>query len=487
MDNDTYAIKKSLCDKIYLQTKSQGHIYYNMTQWFLKEISDLNLDEDKTKVTENKKIIRINAYSNFDNPVCPKCGSTHCVKNGHKQKVIKDCTNYYRLILITLNIKMFKCKDCGKVFLEDTPYKNPYETLTNESIYEIMEQLKYVNNTYESIARSMHLSRQNIIDVFDRYYDYKVGIIPKIISFDEKSNNDENTKSPYIFVIVDFMGRKIYDILPSRHKNTLSKYFEKIPLEQRNSVKFITMDMWQTYKEVAHEFFKNAIIAVDSFHVMENLNRAMDKIRVSVMQRYNEKTENIEDNSLNYYLLKKFKYFFKMEFDKISDKAIYVTKTNEHLSKQKLLNTLLNIDSRLSKAYKLVQDYREFNKTARFESAEPELDDLIERFIDSGENSLIEFGYTLSNWKQEIINSFITVKDKNKNGEDYNRRLSSGLIEGLNSIIEQLQFNAKGFSNYWRMRNRIIYCINKDFELDINNLKPIDKSKRNKKNKKNKK
>lgn len=471
-----------------MQTKkSQGHIYYNMPQWFLKVISDLNLDESKTKITENKKIIRINAYSNFDNPVCPKCGSKHCVKNGHKRKVIKDCTNYYRLILINFNIKMFICKDCGKVFLEDTPYKNPYETLTNESIFEIMEQLKYPNNTYESIARSMHLSRQNIIDVFDRYYDYKVGIIPEIISFDEKSNNDENTKSPYIFVIVDFMKRKIYDILPSRHKSTLSKYFDKIPIEQRNSVKFITMDMWETYKDIAHEFFPNATIAVDSFHVMENLNRAMDKIRVSIMQKYNEKTENIEDNSINYYLLKKFKYFFKMEFDKITDKPIYVKKTNEHLSKQKLLQTLLNIDPRLSKAYRLVQDYREFNKTARFESAEPELEDLIERFLDSGENSLIEFGYTLSNWKQEIINSFITVKDKNKNGEDYNRRLSSGLIEGLNSIIEQLQFNAKGFSNFWRMRNRIIYCINKDFELDINNLKPIDKSERNKKNKKNKK
>ena len=149
---------------------------------------------------------------------------------------------------------------------------------------------------------------------------------------------------------------------------------------------------------------------------------------------------------------------------------------------------ILNIDSRLSKAYNLVQDYMEFNEIARYETAELELDDFIERFIDSGENSLIDFGYMLANWKQEIINSFISIKDINKKGEECNRRLSSGLIEGLNSIIEQMQFNAKGFSNYWRMRNRIIYCINyKDEELDPNSLKPIDKSRRNKKIKKIKK
>lgn len=36
---------------------------------------------------------------------------------------------------------------------------------------------------------------------------------------------------------------KLYNILPSRDKNTLWKYFSKIPREIREKVKHVTMDM----------------------------------------------------------------------------------------------------------------------------------------------------------------------------------------------------------------------------------------------------
>ncbi len=72
---------------------------------------------------------------------------------------------------------------------------------------------------------------------------------------------------------IDIINKKIYDILESRDKNTLWKYFGLIPKEERDKVKYITIDMWPTYKDVSKHFFRNAKIAVDSFHVMENINR----------------------------------------------------------------------------------------------------------------------------------------------------------------------------------------------------------------------
>lgn len=66
----------------------------------------------------------------------------------------------------------------------------------------------------------------------------------------------------------------------------------------------------------------------------------------------------------------------------------------------------------------------------------------------------------LLNWKDEIINSF-TIIDSNDN----NRRLSNGPIEGINGIIEQIKINGKGYTNYDRLKRRIIYTINKDTEL----------------------
>ena len=46
--------------------------------------------------------------------------------------------------------------------------------------------------------------------------------------------------------------------------------------------------MWETYRDVSKIMFPNAKIAVDSFHVMQNVNRAMNKVRCSIMAKYNE-------------------------------------------------------------------------------------------------------------------------------------------------------------------------------------------------------
>ena len=64
------------------------------------------------------------------------------------------------------------------------------------------------------------------------------------------------------------------------------------------------MDMWEPYLDVAKRYFRNAKIAIDSFHIMRTINNAMNSVRISVMQRYNLKTENIEDNHNYYYILK---------------------------------------------------------------------------------------------------------------------------------------------------------------------------------------
>ena len=65
----------------------------------------------------------------------------------------------------------------------------------------------------------------------------------------------------------------------------------------------------------------------------------------------------------------------------------------------------------------------------------------------------IEVARTLSNWKKEIINSFIYI--------DEYRRISNGPIESMNSKIKLIIRNGNGYVNFNRERNRIMYCLNK--------------------------
>jgi len=169
-------------------------------------------------------------------------------------------------------------------------------------------------------------------------------------------------------------------------------------------------------------------------------------------------------------MIKKFKFFFVKEFDDIGDNYFYVRKLRASFTKQQILKYLLDIDKRLEIAYYLTAQYREFNKTCDRRNCEKELDALLDRFYASGLAPFFEVAKTISTWKKYIINSFVVVPDaltkpKAAFEEPKPRRLSNGAIEGLNAIIEKINLNGNGYSNFYRFRNRCIYVINKDVPI----------------------
>lgn len=410
-------------------------------------------------------IIYIDAYFIPENEVCPICGSKNLYKNGHTIKIVKHCTYYTSLFIIKCHIQNYKCKECNHIFREKNTFANPDEQLSKETIFVILDKLKYYTATFESVARDLHLHRQNIIDVFDRYVDYiPSSTLPEIMCWDEKHINKGLSDKAYSFVILDWKKIKIYDMLPSRHKNTLENYFNKFSLEVRQTVKYINIDMWDTYKDVAKRYFKNAKIVIDSFHVMKHINKAMDSVRKRVMQKYNLKTDELNDNHPYYYVLKKYHYYFLKLFDDIKDFKHYNKKLKMWLDKYSLRKYMLDIDDDLKIAYELSEDYREFNKIANTENCKQQLEDLISRFFNSKLDPFVEVAKTLSTWKEYILNSFITINDC-LDENDKPRRLSNGPIEGINSIIEKINMNGNGYSNFNRFKNRCIYIINKEYVI----------------------
>ena len=116
----------------------------------------------------------------------------------------------------------------------------------------------------------------------------------------------------------------------------------------------------------------------------------------------------------------------------------------------------------LNLAYYLTTKYRDFNKTVNDSSCINEMENIIDLFYKSNLQPFIEVAKTLSTWKEYILNSFIKVSDC-LDKDQKPRRLSNGPIEGINSIIEKININGNGYTNFWRFRNRCIYVINKDF------------------------
>ena len=105
----------------------------------------------------------------------------------------------------------------------------------------------------------------------------------------------------------------------------------------------------------------------------------------------------------------------------------------------------------LKLAYELKEEYRVFNSTATIDNAEKWLDELIIKFKSSNIKEYIPFWKLLQNWHNEIINSFNRI-----NGY----RISNGPIERVNRTIKNIIEIGFGSTNFVRMRNRIMYCVN---------------------------
>lgn len=111
-------------------------------------------------------------------------------------------------------------------------------------------------------------------------------------------------------------------------------------------------------------------------------------------------------------------------------------------------------------AYELKELYIIFNDSKYdIDIISTEISAIISAYKLSGISSFKEIGNTLSNWKEEIINSFHTYEG---------RRISNGPIEGRNKYICIILTLAMGYKNFKRFRNRVLYVFNK-FE------KPLEK------------
>ena len=102
----------------------------------------------------------------------------------------------------------------------------------------------------------------------------------------------------------------------------------------------------------------------------------------------------------------------------------------------------------------LKEQYRELNKTGEYnEQSRSQLFQLITKFINFGFTPIHDVGKMMLRCETEIFNSFIKVE---------NKRLSNGIIEGVNSRIKTILKNTCGYISFRRLRNKIIFSLNKN-------------------------
>ncbi|MCI8541285.1 MAG: transposase [Erysipelotrichaceae bacterium] len=162
--------------------------------------------------------------------------------------------------------------------------------------------------------------------------------------------------------------------------------------------------------------------------------------------------KSFSTDSIEYYLLKQWKCLLFDRTIDLDNKGKYNKKLARYINYRQLLELILSIHPDLKLAYELKEKYTIFNATYSFEEAKEEFDSIYNDFVLSNIPEFYDFITSLSNWKVEIINSFIVYKGK---------RINSSVAESMNATIFTLLFNTKGIRDTERRRKRIMYAVNK--------------------------
>ena len=238
------------------------------------------------------------------------------------------------------------------------------------------------------------------------------------------------------FIAQDFDSRRIIAILDGRTQATIRNHFLRYSRQVRNQVKVITMDMFSPYYDIARKLFPNAKIVLDRFHIVQHLSRAMNRLRIQIMNQFDRKSHE-------YRALKRYWKLIQQDSRKLSDKRFYRPTFRMHLTNKEILEKLLSYSQALREHYKLYQ-------LLLFHFQEKQA----EHFFGLIEDTISYVNPIF----QTVFKTFLKDKDKILNALEL--PYSNAKLEATNNLIKVIKRNAFGFRNFENFKTRILIALN---------------------------
>ena len=395
--------------------------------------------------------------------ICPQCGSIHTHIHSHHQKKIIHSNFTSQKCILLYNQKRYECLDCEATFLETNYFALRHNRISDVTLNCILKDLK-TTDSYLNIANRYNVTSQTVLNYMDKYINPKRRCLPEVLCIDEFKNLSHG-KGKYACLLLNYQTGEIIDVLPNRRQEYLQYYFNHISQEERRNVKFLVSDMYDGYKYLSSAIFPNSTLVIDAFHYIKYITEAFNKVRRRIQKMFN-------NNSLEYKQLKKYWKLLSKDASKLENKTQkWLYFKGEH-STFEIIQCLKNIHPDIKTAYLLKEDFFSSYKKTNFNQANAYLHTLINSMINTNLPEFIEVANTFKHWFPYIVNSF--------NKDEYGKRMSNGKIEGSNNKIKVIKRVSYGYSDFYHLRNRIMYIFNDNekplpFLLNINKIKDTNK------------
>lgn len=180
------------------------------------------------------------------------------------------------------------CPDCG-VTVERVPWGEGKCHLTRSYQWFLARWAKRL--AWEEVARIFHTTWRNVFEsvkhaVLWGIVHQELGKV-EAIGVDEIQWRKGHRYLTLVYQIEEGMKRLLW-VAPERTEKSLRDFFLTLSEDVRGSIRFVCSDMWQPYLNVIAEQVKQAVHVLDRFHIMQNMNKAIDEVRRRESRRLEE-------------------------------------------------------------------------------------------------------------------------------------------------------------------------------------------------------
>ena len=191
-----------------------------------------------------------------------------------------------------------------------------------------------------------------------------------------------------------------------------------------------------SYIPIIKILFPKAKIVLDRFHIVQHMNRALNKTRIQIMKPFPK-------NSLEYRALKYYWKLIQKDSRKLSLNTFYSRTFRETLTPRECLNRIFNLIPELKAYYDLYQ-------LLLFHLQEKNT----EHFFGLIKEALPVLNHTF----KTALNTFIRYKTYITNAIEL--PYSNAKLEATNKLIKDIKRNAFGYRNFENFKQRIYIALN---------------------------
>ena len=314
-----------------------------------------------------------------------------------------------------------KQKD-GKIRTEQVPWARPQSGFT--LLFEAFSMLLIENEMpINKAAKILGVYPNRLWTIFN-YWISRAHNADKIDALSQVGFDETSTRKGhhYVTTMVDLKQRRVLYACQGKDSSCLKKSVEYLEEKQveRQQIEQVCIDMSPAFISGCNSYLPNAEITFDKFHVVKEVNKAMDELR-KLERQGNE-------------LLKGHKY------------TLLKNKLTPRLKQERDL--LLEYYPKLGEGYRLKQLFMEFWEIKDKQEAEGYLAFWCDLAEESAIRPFVKVVNTIKAHWTGIINYIQS-------------RINNGILEGLNSKIQLAKKRARGYRNINNFINMIYFLCGK--------------------------